>query len=77
MRTAQQNQELNRVDFFELMRLLAENPSGRELIWDFFRINFEDIYQFYGEEDPRIGQLLIDIVSSFENEFLLYEVSIF
>ena len=62
------------MDFFELLRLLAENPSGRELIWDWFRIQFEGIFNYFGEEDPRIGQLLIDITRSFENEFLFYEV---
>jgi hypothetical protein len=69
------NGELNRVDFFEACKLLAQNPTGREIIWDYFRINYEAIFERYGEEDPRIGQLLIDIVTSFENEFLFYEVN--
>jgi hypothetical protein len=74
-RTAQLNGELKRVDFFEACKLLAQNPTGREIIWDYFRINYEAIFERYGEEDPRVGQLLIDIVTSFENEFLFYEVN--
>jgi len=60
--------------FFEACKLLAQNPTGREIIWDYFRINYEAIFERYGEEDPRVGQLLIDIVTSFENEFLFYEL---
>jgi aminopeptidase N len=73
-RVAQASGELNRVDFFETLKMLSVNPTGREIIWDYFRINFGDILNFYGEEDPRIGTLLVDIVSSFENEFLFYEL---
>lgn len=66
---------LRKLDTFDAMRLLAKNPTGREIVWDYFRINFGDILDEFGLEDPRIGQLLLDITSSFENEFMFYEVS--
>jgi hypothetical protein len=65
---------LNRVDFFEAMKLVSQSPVGREIVWDYFRINFDEILEAFGEDDPRIGQLLLDICSSFENEFMFYEV---
>ncbi len=66
---------LRRLDTFEAMTLLAKNPTGREIVWDYFRINFNEILEEFGLEDPRIGRLLLDVSSSFENEFMFYEVS--
>ena len=65
---------LNMVDFFITFRWMAQNPLGREIAWDEMRINFDSIEAFYGEDDARIGQLLLDICSSFENEFMFYEL---
>ena len=61
-------------DFFDGMKLLSENPLGREITWDYLRANFDKLLDTYTEYDPRLGQLLIDITKSFENEFLFYEL---
>jgi hypothetical protein len=50
------------------------HPIGRELAWDYYRINYDSILELYGEKDPRIGLMLIDITKTFENEFLFYEL---
>ncbi len=47
---------------------------GRELIWDYFRSNYIELLDYYGLDDSRLGQAIIDISSSFENEFLFYEL---
>jgi len=73
---AERETGLRKLDIFDAMRLLAKNPTGREIVWDYFRINFGDILDEFGLEDPRIGQLLLDITSSFENEFMFFEVII-
>lgn len=56
------------------MKFLSRNPIGREIAWNNFRLNFDDIINTYGEDDPRIGQLLIDISFTFEREYLNLEV---
>lgn len=53
---------------------MSENPLGREIVWDYIRINFKDISDEYGEDDPRLGRMLLDVVKTFENEFLFYEL---
>ena len=60
--------------FFEEIALLSRNPLGRELAWDLYRINYTNIISTYGKDDVRIGRALIDIASTFENEFLYIEV---
>ena len=44
------------------------------MAWDYLRTNFNDLIEQFGEDDPRLGQLLLDITSSFENEFMFNEV---
>jgi len=69
----QQASNLERVDLFDTAKLLSENPIGREIIWDYFRINYREIFEF-GEDDPRLGRMLIDISKTFENEFMFFEL---
>jgi hypothetical protein len=57
--------------------LLSKNPLGREICWDYIRANFAQIAEEFGLDDPDIGQMFIDVVSTFEDEFLFYEVSSF
>lgn len=68
------NEFVRKIDFFTIMKYLVRNPVGREIAWDYYRINFEKLQETYGEDDPRLGLLLIYITESFENEFLLYEL---
>jgi hypothetical protein len=70
-------QDLELIDFEEGIRLLSVNPLGRELMWDFVRLNYAGLLEFFGLEDPRLGQMLIDISRTFENEFIFYELIIF
>jgi hypothetical protein len=50
------------------------HPIGRELAWDYYRFNYDTILEIYGEDDPRIGLMLIDICKTFETQFLFYEL---
>lgn len=63
-----------RMDFFKIASVLVNNPIGREIVWDYFRENYEKIVAEYGEDDPRLGWILIEIVDSFENEYLYQEM---
>ena len=71
----EKNGVYNILGFFDEVSLLSRNPLGRELAWDYLRINYNSILETYGEEEPRIGRILIDIVRTFENEFLYDEVN--
>ena len=62
------------MDFFKIASVLVNNPIGREIVWDYFRENYEKIVAEYGEDDPRLGWILIEIVDSFENEYLYQEM---
>ncbi len=61
-------------DFFDVIRQLSANPLGREIAWDYIRINRDDIISQYSYEDVRIGRMLLDISATFENDFLYGEV---
>ena len=61
------------IDFFDLCKYFSQNEMGREIIWDYVRLNYEMIVSDYGE-DHRLGRMLIDITNSFESEFYYYEV---
>jgi hypothetical protein len=65
----------NKLDLFAQASLLSKNPLGRKITWDKFREDFQGIESKYGQNDPRLAQVLIEIFSSFENEFLYQEVS--
>lgn len=66
--------KINSLDLFDLLKYLSNQPVGREMAWDYLRTNFNDLIEQFGEDDPRLGQLLLDIISSFENEFMFNEV---
>lgn len=65
---------IDKVDYFTKINLLSKNPVGRDIAWAYYQYNFYSIVDEYSIDDPRIGQALIDITKSFENEFLLYNL---
>ncbi|CAF1012394.1 unnamed protein product, partial [Brachionus calyciflorus] len=70
----QKEAKLENLDLFETIRLMSENPVGREIVWDYFRFNYKEIVEEFGENDARLGRMLLDISKSFENEFMFYEL---
>jgi len=50
------------------------HPLGRELAWDFLRTNYRKLLAVYGKDDFRLGQLLLDISETFEDEYMFFEV---
>lgn len=70
----QKESKLERVDLFDTIRMMSENPVGREIAWDYFRINWREIFEEFGEDEPRLGRMLLDISKTFENEFMFYEL---
>lgn len=66
--------KLDKIDLFDTIRLMSMQPIGREICWDYYRINFRQLIDDFGQNDARIGQMLLDITKTFENEFLFYEV---
>jgi len=68
--------EINSYELFDLLKYISKQPIGREIIWNFFRTSYSDLVADFGTDDTRLGQLLIDISQSFEDEFMFYEVYI-
>lgn len=68
------NDEFRLIDFFDAIRLLSKNPLGRELCWDYIRENYVEIITTFGFENPSLGQMLLDVVATFEDEFYFFEV---
>ncbi len=50
------------------------HPLDRELAWDFLRTNYRKLLAVYGKDDFRLGQLLLDISETFEDEYMFFEV---
>jgi hypothetical protein len=50
------------------------HPLDRELAWDFLRTNYRKLLAVYGKDDLRLGQLLLDISETFEDEYMFFEV---
>ena len=75
-RLIQEESEMKKADFFQTVKFLSKNTIGREIVWDFVRINYNDLLDKYGLDDPRLGQMLIDITFSFETGYLFNEVKI-
>ncbi|CAF3461054.1 unnamed protein product [Rotaria sp. Silwood1] len=67
-RDAENNQDRD-VDLLSVLTLLAKNPIGRELVWYYYRENWAKLQANYGRTNQRLGQLLIDITATFEDEF--------
>ena len=67
---------LKTVDLFSAISLFAENPLGRELIWNFYRANYEQLAEEFPLDTPTLGLMLLEIVRTFEDEFLYQEVII-
>lgn len=70
----QEDLKLEKTDLFDTVKLMSDNPIGREIAWDFMRINFKTLIDEFGNDDPRIGQMLIDLSRTFENEFMFFEL---
>ncbi|CAF0970213.1 unnamed protein product [Brachionus calyciflorus] len=62
------------INFFDKIKFLSRNNLGREYAWNFIRANYDSIVEEYGVDDPRLGQMLIDVSSTFETESLNYEL---
>jgi hypothetical protein len=65
---------VEKVDFFKIVSILTQKPLGREMVWDKYRMEFNDLIVKYGQDDPRMGWILIDIAQGFDTEYLFYEM---
>lgn len=71
----EKNGVFNKLGLAREIQLLSSNPLGRELAWDYYRINFAEIVdKYFGLEDPRLGGMLYSITYTFENYFLFVEL---
>lgn len=62
------------IDFIDAVLFLAENPLGRELIWNYYRSNYKALVDKYELDTPILGRLLIEITATFEDEYMFFEV---
>lgn len=69
-----EDERINSLDKFDLLKFLSMHPLGRELAWDFLRTNYRKLLAVYGKDDFRLGQLLLDISETFEDEYMFFEV---
>ncbi|UJR37678.1 hypothetical protein I4U23_030373 [Adineta vaga] len=65
---AEKNEDRD-VDLLGALTLLAKNPVGRELAWLYYRKHWAELQADYGRTNQRLGQLLIDLTATFEDEF--------
>ena len=65
------------INFFDKIKYLSKNNLGREYVWNFIRANYDSIVEEFGLDDPRLGQMIIDVSYTFESESLDYEVNLF
>jgi len=71
---SQQQGALKKVDFFDVIRLFGQNANGREIAWNYIRLFYNELYVEYGEDDYRLGQMVLDVSASFDTEFLFFEL---
>jgi len=69
-----EDERINSLDTFDLLKYLSVHTLGRELAWDYLRANYRSLVNKYGKDDFRLGQLLLDITETFEDEYMFYEV---
>lgn len=62
-------------EFFDGIKLLSRNPLGRELTWNYIRENFVDITTRFGYLNPSIGNMILDVVTTFSDRFMFIEAS--
>lgn len=66
---------LKDIDLLLAVHFFSENPLGRELMWNFYRSNFDELVTKFGLDSPALGILLLEITKTFEDEFMFFEVS--
>ena len=71
---SQQQGALKKIDFFDAIRLFGQNALGREIAWNYIRLFYNELYVEYGEDDYRLGQMVLDVSASFDTEFLFFEL---
>ena len=60
--------------FYNLVYFFSENPLYREIMWYFYRANFDKLAQEFTLDTPALGLILLEIARTFEDEFLFDEV---
>ncbi len=66
---------LKRVDYLHVVNFFAENPLGRELIWNFYCSKYKLLVNDeLSLESPALGDMLLLITRTFEDELLFDEV---
>ncbi|XP_052097491.1 aminopeptidase N-like isoform X1 [Mytilus californianus] len=65
--------DIRRQDGFNAFRLIARNPIGRSLVWDFLRGNWNDISNRFGSASFLLG----GVTAKFNTEFDLQSIQTF
>lgn len=66
---------MKNIDFLLAVYFFSENPLGRELMWTFYRANFNKLVEEFTLDTPALGIILLEISRTFEDEFLYHEVN--
>lgn len=71
---SQRSGGLKTVDLLLAVYYFSENPLGRELMWTFYRSNYDKLIDEFSLDSPALGLILLEIARTFEDEFLFDEV---
>lgn len=64
-------------DALNCLSMIAANPAGTSLVWDWVRENWEMLVNRYTWNDPYLGSLIPTITKSFASKTKLHEMIIF
>jgi len=64
-------------DYFGIMELIADNPVGLPIAWDYIKSHWEEIVKRFTINDRYLGRMINRIISHFNTKFQLKDVEAF
>ncbi|ELU00955.1 hypothetical protein CAPTEDRAFT_209320 [Capitella teleta] len=77
LQMAIEEEEIRRGDFRSVLRAVARNPLGRHLAWNFYKYNYNTIFERFGESLFTMSSMVAEITESFSEEYELYDLEAF
>ncbi|CAF1112484.1 unnamed protein product [Adineta ricciae] len=68
---------IKRQDFFSMITYMSRNPVGRDVVWTFYKENYQRLVDVYTLESRRLGTAIGTISHSFEKQLYLDEMNEF
>lgn len=61
-------------DYFSCVQQIAANRIGEGIVWDYVRVNWQELVERFGINERYLGRLIPSITSKFSTEIKLQEV---